>query len=180
MTRPLHILCAAGLVLALAACGPGDEREDPFGETAEAPASDAVGQPRPALTLDDLGGRSHHLDEWNGQVVLVNFWATWCPPCQDEMPLLDRLHARYEDEGFAVVGIAIDRRDRVEQFVEAHGIGFPVLLGDAEAARSSADFGNAFGALPFSAVIDREGIIRFTWMGQLQEAEAVAAIEPLL
>lgn len=119
--------------------------------------------PAPDLTLTDLQGVSHSLADYRGQVVLVNLWATWCPPCKDEMPALESLYQKYRDHNFTIV--AIDDGDPtadVIQFVRTYGLSFPVWLDPKYTATEQ-----AFKTmnLPSSFVIDRNGVIRLRWVG---------------
>ena len=175
-------LLVLSLLLFLTGCGDDtpNRETDPFAGSDAGKTAEVVGTSRPKLSLEGLDGKTHSLDEWRDKVMLVNFWATWCPPCQREMPAFRELQSEYGEDGLVVVGIAIDRRDKVAAFAESHELNFPILIGGAEAARVSGEFGNAYGGLPYSVVVDREGIIRFSWMGELDKARAEAAIEPLL
>jgi len=86
--------------------------------------------------LEDLDGKTHHLEDYRGKWVLVNFWATWCPPCLDEIPELASLHRAHKDKDLVVIGIAMDSgsRFKVADFVEAHNINYPVIMGNREIA----------------------------------------------
>ena len=135
--------------------------------------------PAPALELADLGGQSRRLADWRGQVVLVNFWASWCPPCLEEMPSIQRLLAQMRGRPFAVVSINVaESQRRAAQTVSRLGLDFPVLL-DADGEAFKAWGGKV---LPTSVLVDRSGVLRYTGLGPLEwdGAEAVAAIEGLL
>lgn len=112
-------------------------------------------QEAPDVTLPLLSGDSLRLRDLRGQVVLVNFWATWCPPCRAEIPDLKALHAELHARGLTVVGIALDEQgaDVVQPFVDEFAIPYPIALDDGTAADA---FGGLFG-LPMSFVIDAEG-----------------------
>ncbi len=116
----------------------------------------------PELTLEDLSGNPVSLDDRRGSVVLVNLWATWCPPCREEMPTLQAFYEKYKSHGFIL--IAIDQEEPLETvvpFVEEFGLTFPVWL-DAE-YQAQQEF-NTMG-LPSSYVIDRSGRVRLMWIG---------------
>jgi peroxiredoxin len=133
--------------------------------------------PAPELTLSDLQGRSVSLADTRGQVVLVNNWATWCPPCKIEMSELQAYYQKHAADGFLVVAIESgEPADVVENFVRAFGLTFPVWLdpeGDALYA-----FGNY--DLPSSYVIDRDGNVRMSWTGGIDEQTLEQYVTPLL
>ncbi len=139
------------------------------GPPAAAPAIDtvAVGERYRDVALPDLAGRTRRLSEWDGQVRLVNFWATWCVPCLREMPLLDR-YARQHPE-VAVLGIAFDGAEPAAKFVETLGIAYPILVDQPSPADSSAIHGNRRGVLPFSVLIDTNGVVRAAEAGDFED-----------
>ncbi len=110
-----------------------------------------------ALQLPDIHGASRALSDWRGQVVLLNFWATWCPPCREEIPLLVEAQRRYGDHGFQVVGVALDDRDAVTAYGAKMKISYPLLIGQDAVLAAMADLGNPGGALPYSVFLDPEG-----------------------
>ena len=104
----------------------------------------------PASVLDvgfnDLAGQPQRLDAWQGKLVVLNFWATWCPPCLKEMPAFVRLQQKYGEQGLQFVGIALDTREEVAKFVAEHGIDFPILAGEEDVAMYMQRLGNGIGA----------------------------------
>ncbi len=135
---------------------------------------------RPTFSLPDLQGQTHTSSEWDGKVVVVNFWATWCPPCLKELPTFIKLQARYAERGLQFIGIALDDHQKVQTFVKKMGINYPVLLGNQEVIAVAQRFGNRLGALPFTAVIDREGYIQWRHAGEMHEQKAEQVILSLL
>src|SRR5687767_5345616 len=97
------------------------------------------------VTLPDLDGVPQALAQWRGKVVVVNFWATWCAPCREEIPLLVKLQARHRDRGLQLVGIAIDRPDKVRPYAKEMGMNFPILIGNLEAVDLAKVLGNRAG-----------------------------------
>lgn len=138
------------------------------------------GTQRPDFTLPDIEAIPRNVAEWDGKVLAVNFWATWCPPCLEEIPEFIDLQTQYGAQGLQFVGVAIDDLDNVKDFIDRFGINYPILIGEQDANRLAKIFGNDIGALPYTAIIDRTGRIVFTKRGQLSRAEAVAVIEALL
>lgn len=133
----------------------------------------------PALELPDLDGDIHHLADWRGQVILLNFWASWCQPCMEEMPGIQRLIGQMQGRGFLVVGVNVaEASRRASRIVEQLGLGFPILL-DAEGETFHAWGGKV---LPTSALIDRQGRLRYLGLGPLDwdGVEALGRVEALL
>lgn len=137
---------------------------------------------RPDFIFDTINNESRSADSWDGQVVLLDFWATWCAPCIREMPIFDELRAEYHEQGFEVVGLAADERDRVADFLDRVPIEFPVLYGNIfEVMDLSTAYGNESQLLPFSALIDRNGDVRFIQKpGEIVREDLERALKELL
>ena len=118
-----------------------------------------VGDLRPDLALAGLDGREHRLSEFRGRRVLLNFWASWCGPCLDEMPALAKAQAKFGEQGGIVVGIAMDEPARARGFLAAHPVNYPILLGRLESPSTSLRLGNAGEVLPYSVLLDADGRI---------------------
>ena len=137
-----------------------------------------VSNPAPELTLMDTQGISRSLADYQGQVVLVNLWATWCPPCKEEMPDLQSFYDRHKEQGFVVIAINDgDPTADVLEFAEDYRLTFPVWLDPTYIATEQ-----AFKTrnLPSSFVIDRTGIIRFQWVGWISRKMLDQHVLPLL
>ncbi len=125
-------------------------------------AADLEGQPAPDFALRSLGGENLRLSEHLGEVVLINFWATWCGPCRQEMPLLDELYARYKLAGLTVLGVNIDdSAERAAEMASTLKVSYPVLFDE----RKDVSRSYQIGAMPFTVLIDREGVVRHVTEG---------------
>ena len=109
------------------------------------------------FTLEDINGDTVSINEFKGKKTLINFWATWCRPCRKEMPMLNSVYLSQDPSEFSVVGIAIDKQDKVIQFVAELGIDFPIMIGQSEAYDIMKTLGNEALTLPYTILIDEEG-----------------------
>ena len=142
-------------------------------------AAAVVGERRPDFTLADGAGQPVSAERFDGQVMLVNFWATWCTPCVEEMPMLSQLHRDLAGQGFAVVGIALDDPGRAQEFARELELSYPALFGLADAMLVGRRYGNRAGMLPYSVLIDANGIIRWTRLGALDRSQIEAQLASL-
>ncbi len=133
-----------------------------------------------AAALPDLEGKPQALAQWQGKVLIVNFWAPWCPPCREEIPGFIKLQKQYGDKGLTFVGIALDEPNRVQAYVDEIGINYPVLIGGPDAGQLSSAAGNRLGGLPYTVVIDRQGKAVATFTGAVAEKKLETLIAPLL
>jgi thiol-disulfide isomerase/thioredoxin len=126
------------------------------------------------LALPDVDGKEQRLDQWRGKLVVVNFWATWCAPCREEMPEFIKAQSELGPKGLQFVGIAVDQPDKVKQFAAEIGLNYPTLVGGFGAMELSKTLGNNLMALPFSVVMDRKGAIVYTQLGTLKPDKLAA------
>ena len=143
-------------------------------------SSGVLGQERvaPQFTLKDLNGRTVRLSDYQGKVVLINFWATWCPPCRAEMPDLVRLQREHGKEGLQIIGVTYppEKKERVRRFARSLKVNYPIILGTRQfKARFSSD-----ETLPLTIVINRDGKVSDIISGILLRQEVEEKIKPLL
>lgn len=142
------------------------------------PASDRLDR-LPSFRLPDLAGNELDSRAWGGKVVVLNFWATWCPPCLREIPLLAEVQ-RAHPGALQVVGIAIDTREEVARFLAQHPVDYPMLIGGVEAVEMSRRLGNRLQGLPFTVVFDRAGKPVYGQVGELTRTILTRELTPLL
>jgi thiol-disulfide isomerase/thioredoxin len=132
------------------------------------------------LPLPDASGVPRSLAEWQGRVLVINFWATWCAPCREEVPALIGVRNRFGPQALEVVGIAIDSVVKVQEFAAEFAIPYPLLIGGLEVIDLSRRLGNRAGALPYTLVLDRRGRVVFAHLGALSEEQLEGTVRPLL
>ncbi len=130
--------------------------------------------------FDDLAGAPTPLARWRGQVLVLNFWATWCPPCREEIPEFIQTQERLGARGLQIVGIAIDDAQAVAGFVAELKVNYPTLMGGFSGTDFARALGNRSGGLPFTAIVDRNGAVVAAKAGKLTGAELEALVTPLL
>ncbi len=170
MIKPFHI---ALLALALLAGSSGYVTHQYLSRTASAtpePKATVVAAGAATMPLEwsftDLHGRRIALERWRGRLLVVNFWATWCPPCLREIPAFIDLQVRYGDRGLQFVGIALDQSEAVAPFVTDQAMNYPVLIGEDDVVRFMQSLGNDIGGLPYTAVIGADGNVLLTHQGE--------------
>jgi thiol-disulfide isomerase/thioredoxin len=131
-------------------------------------------------SFPDLSGRPRRLIEWQGRSLVCNFWASWCEPCREEMPLLDAAQQKNAVNGLQVVGIGIDTAANIREYLKIVKIAFPVLVGEAPAIGLMRNLGNKGGGLPFTVALDRSGRVRQRKLGAYSEKELATEIASLL
>jgi thiol-disulfide isomerase/thioredoxin len=117
------------------------------------------------------GGEAVAMSTWQGRKLVLNFWATWCPPCVEELPMLDAFFRAQQSRGWHVVGLAVDQPAAVRQFLKKLPLGFPVGVAGLEGMALAKTLGNATGGLPFTVVIDAQGQIVQRKLGKVTEAD---------
>jgi thiol-disulfide isomerase/thioredoxin len=132
------------------------------------------------LSLPDPAGRLQSLAQWQGKVLVLNFWATWCSPCREEIPGLIRIQRRFASNGLQIVGIALDSAAKVQNFASEFEINYPLLVGEIDLIDITRPLGNKASGLPFTVILDRSGKIANVHLGGISEEELIRQLRPLL
>lgn len=133
-----------------------------------------------AASFVDTQGTSQPLAQWRNQVLIVNFWASWCPPCRDEMPELSALHEKYRGRGLAVLGISTEDVAKMQQFAGEMPVSYPLLAADFDGMNLAATLGNDRDVLPYTVILRRDGSIAASYFGRIDSAMLEQALSPLL
>ncbi|UCG96801.1 MAG: TlpA family protein disulfide reductase [Burkholderiales bacterium] len=174
MIRRAWLMMATGGLAALLGIGIHWWRTEP------APAGREATAALFAASFPDAEGRLQSLAQWRGRPLLVNFWATWCPPCVEEMPELQRVRDAYLARGVEVIGIGIDNAARIAAFRDRHRLTLPLLVAGVGGSELNRTLGNAGGALPYTVLIDADGRIRERHLGQVRPAQLRRWLESTL
>lgn len=167
---------AVGISPAMAEEEPGTASSPPAKRTVRGDKPQGL----PALTLPDLQGKTHSLDEWRGKVILLNFWASWCGPCQYEIPDFVAFQEAHGDAGLQVIGVGIDQARPLGNVHRTLGINYPVLVAGMDGGKYLQAWGNPKGTVPYSVIIDRDGDIVHTRMGRFDQRAFQRYVMPFL
>jgi thiol-disulfide isomerase/thioredoxin len=177
MSRVWQMLLAAGVAVAFAAAGVFFYQW----RTGDAPPDAAeAGRMVLAASLMGMDGKLQPFEQWRGKVLVVNFWATWCAPCRDEIPGFIQFQERFRADGVQFVGVAIDQKERVAPYAKEMGINYPLLVGGLETMEFARQLGNRRSVLPFTLVIDRAGRVISAQVGMLRTEKLESLLKPLL
>jgi len=136
----------------------------------------------PAFSLPDLDGKPRNFTEWDGRHRLINFWATWCAPCRREIPLLKAFQQQHGEDGFQVLGIAVDFPEQVETYADEARFNYPILVGEQDAMAVAESSGIEFIGMPFTMFVTRDGEYVGAYIGELHQShldEVVAVLTRL-
>ena len=177
MSRPWQALLAGVFAIVFAAAGfffyqwrSGEASPDPR----------EAGRMVLAAKLMGVDDTLQPFEQWRGKVLVVNFWATWCAPCREEIPAFIQFQERYRASGVQFVGVAIDQKERVAPYARDMGINYPLLVGGLETMEFARQLGNRRSVLPFTLVIDRAGRVNTAQVGILRPEKLETLLKPLL
>ena len=177
------VMAASGGYFVAMILSPESDQQE-YSPVAEARAinqtEDMLGQFRPDFELSDLNGGTVSVADFDGKILLLNFWATWCKPCIEEMPMLTRLQNNYAGRGVQIVGIALDDPRKAREFASGVAVNYPILVGSTDTVLAGRRYGNRSGMLPYTVLMDADGIVRWAYLGALDEEELEAQIRALL
>ncbi|MBK1643726.1 alkyl hydroperoxide reductase [Thiocapsa imhoffii] len=134
----------------------------------------------PEFSLPDLHGDEVSSSEWSGKIVILNYWASWCPPCVREIPLFIQTQSTLGEAQVQVVGIAVDRLDDITQFIADYPLNYPILIANPAAMALSKRLGNRVEGLPFTVIFDQRGRRVFSRTGEITAAELASELDPLI
>jgi len=164
---------AAGVILLLfgAALLVGRLESEPSASNAVNRGADATASVIYATSFPDLAGKQQPIAQWSQRLLIINFWASWCAPCLEEVPLLMRMQQKYQDRGLQIIGIAADSQVNAAKFAQKLAINYPTLPDEGRAIAFSRRAGNRLGLLPFSVVLGADGKIVMTKLGVFDDLE---------
>ena len=140
------------------------------------PAPDTTQTAPTDFALPDVTGRQRRLSEWRGRPLVINFWATWCAPCREEIPLLIDARTRHAASGLEVLGVALDKPEEAAEFAAKLGVSYPVLIANADTLDLMNRYGNPIGSLPYTVILDRAGHVVHRKLGAYRPAELEQAL----
>lgn len=176
--RNLALFALVAVLAAAAGAWVAAQRAQPAGPPQS--GEQLLGVQRPPFTLGAADGQRVSASDFDGRVLLINFWATWCTPCRAEMPMLNETYRQYREAGLSVVGIALDDVQRAREFAGQLGIDYTILVGSTDVMAAGLAYGNRAGMLPYTVLVDRDGTVRWTRLGELQREQLLEQIQPLL
>lgn len=136
--------------------------------------------PMPEVSLPDLSGQQRKLSEWREKVLIINFWATWCPPCRKEIPEFIALQKELGHAGLQFIGIAIEEKEPVDEYLTFIDINYPMLIAGDTGIALSSQFGNRIGAVPYTVVVDQKGNIVHRHPGEITRKQLLDIVTPIL
>jgi thiol-disulfide isomerase/thioredoxin len=141
-------------------------------------ANSIITNPLFNASFPDITGKQQALKQWQGKVIVLNFWATWCPPCREEMPELSALQQKHKD--IVIIGLSTDDLDKTKEFIHSAPVSYPILAGDMDAMTLAETLGDNQSILPYTVIIDSKGAIVKTFFGRINQQILEETLTPLL
>jgi thiol-disulfide isomerase/thioredoxin len=167
----MHLVHRGGVAVPAGTASAPEPASDAFGASDAARPHPMIPASLPDFSLKDLAGKPTPISAWGGKSLVINFWATWCAPCRREIPLLKELAAEWAGRDLTVIGVAVDYRDKVQEFAGRFKIDYPVLIGEQDALDVAAQFGMDSPAFPFTVFTDRRGEVVALFVGELHRPQ---------
>ncbi|MDP1659054.1 MAG: TlpA disulfide reductase family protein [Methylotenera sp.] len=133
-----------------------------------------------AAKLPNELGVSQDLSQYKDKIIVLNFWATWCPPCREEMPELSELHTEYKNKNVVVLGVAIDELSLVKEFSDAAPVSYPLVADENEGMALASHLGNNKGVLPYTVIINTDGTVANAYFGRINKSLLASSLDKLL
>ena len=133
-----------------------------------------------AVTFLDQNNKPQAMSQWQGKIIVLNFWATWCPPCREEMPELSALNTQLKEKNVIVIGVAIDEIGLIQEFVKENKISYPLLAAEDNGMELAAQLGNNKGVLPYTVIIRPDGTVAKTYLGRVTKPLLEETLNTLL
>lgn len=130
--------------------------------------------------LTDMDGAKHNLSQYKGKIIVLNFWATWCPPCREEMPELSQLQLEYKNKNVLVLGVAEDELPLVKEYLQSSPVTYPIFIAENEAMNLGTNLGNDKGVLPYTVIIGEDGDVIETFYGRISKPLLERSLQNLL
>jgi thiol-disulfide isomerase/thioredoxin len=130
--------------------------------------------------LPDSNGIMRHSDEWQGKILIINFWATWCPPCLKEIPAFVKLQQEYAEQEIQFIGIAVEEKEPVINFLQHQAVNYPILIGGDHGISLAQQLGNFANAVPFTLIVNQQGQIIHRQAGELSTEQLTEMLQKLL
>jgi thiol-disulfide isomerase/thioredoxin len=145
-----------------------------------APSASINQNVRMDASFTDMNGQQQALKQWRGKVIVLNFWATWCPPCREEMPELSAMQEQYNNKNLIIIGLSTDDLDTTKTFIKKAPVRYPILAGDMQAMKLAETLGNNRGILPYTVIVDANGTVVKTFFGRVNQQLLEKTITSLL
>lgn len=137
-------------------------------------------EPLFASNFVDLAGKMQALNQYKGKIVVVNFWASWCGPCREEMPELSTLHTQYRDQNVVVLGVAVDNAEDVKSFIDSAPVSYPIVIADDAGMPLAQQMGNNQGVLPYTAIVRPDGSLANVYFGRINQQVLEQTLVPIV